>query len=153
MDCSEGGLSIIVTCTLRSLEEQAQLYAVGRTVEEILEGSKELQALGLSLPNDALMTASPSVGRRKTKALPGLSFHNPHVYNGRIGALAADFVPVRNGKAEWENDEAFAEAGQKAELHGLTWSGRWVEFKETCHVQWDEGRKLDIEVLAKGGYG
>lgn len=66
-------------------------------------------------------------GHIVTNAAPGKSFHNYR--------LAFDFVPVVNGKPQWEDIAMFTRCGEIAESVGLTWAGRWLKFREQCHCQ------------------
>ena len=73
-------------------------------------------------------------GKKVTNAKAGSSFHN---YK-----LAFDFVPIVNGKAQWNDLATFKRAGAIGERLGLDWAGRWVSFKELAHLQWSGGLSL-----------
>lgn len=73
-------------------------------------------------------------GKKVTNAKAGQSFHN---YK-----LAFDFVPIVNGKAQWNDLATFKRAGAIGERLGLDWAGRWVSFKELAHLQWTGGLSL-----------
>jgi peptidoglycan LD-endopeptidase CwlK len=79
-------------------------------------------------------------GRKVTNAKAGQSFHNYR--------LAFDFVPIINGKAQWDDLAAFTKCGEIAESLGLQWAGRWVKFKELAHCQYTKG--LTLADLQKG---
>lgn len=66
-------------------------------------------------------------GPRVTNARAGQSYHNFRV--------AFDFVPIVNGKADWNNTMTFRKCGKIAEALGLEWAGRWRNFKELAHCQ------------------
>lgn len=104
--CDEAGIDVIITSTYRSNEEQAALYAQGRT----------------------------KAGPRVTNAAPGQSWHN--------WRCAFDFVPMVNGKADWNNIMTFGKCGEIAESVGLEWAGRWRKFKELAHCQFTGGNTL-----------
>lgn len=70
-------------------------------------------------------------GRKVTNAKAGHSFHNHRV--------AFDFVPVINGRAQWDDIKLITKCGEIAELCGLEWAGRWVSFKELLHCQYTGG--------------
>lgn len=70
-------------------------------------------------------------GPRVTNAKPGYSFHNWRV--------AFDFVPIVNGKADWNNTITFRRCGEIAESIGLEWAGRWRTFPELAHCQFTGG--------------
>ena len=73
-------------------------------------------------------------GKKVTNAQGGQSFHNYR--------LAFDFVPIINGKADWNNLDNFITCGHIAERLGLEWAGRWKTFKEYAHCQYTEGLSL-----------
>jgi len=73
-------------------------------------------------------------GPKVTNAKGGQSFHNYRV--------AFDFVPVVNGKADWNNTKTWRKCGEIAESVGLEWAGRWNSFKELCHCQYTQGLSL-----------
>lgn len=116
------GIDLLVTCTYRSDEEQARLYAIGRT----------------------------KPGRRVTNAKPEESMHNFR-FNGKPASLAVDVVPLRYGKPVWgmtgdgiDNDpsddmrddlELWQRVGKLGEAAGLEWAGRWKRFREFPHFQ------------------
>jgi peptidoglycan L-alanyl-D-glutamate endopeptidase CwlK len=102
-ECAKQGIETLITCTYRSLEEQAALYAIGRT----------------------------KPGNRVTNAKPGSSYHAYRV--------AFDFVPIIHGKAVWNNAGLFLKCGEIGEKLGLEWSGRFLTFREQCHMQYTGG--------------
>lgn len=114
----KNGITILVTCTYRSNEEQAKLYAQGR-----------------ALPGPIV-----------TKAKPGQSKHNA-VANGKPAAEAFDIVPLWNGKPLWsatvddpktEPDDVLVwqRVGQHGMDVGLEWFGaEGSPFKEYAHFQ------------------
>ena len=79
-------------------------------------------------------------GKIVTKAKAGKSFHNYRV--------AFDFVPLVNGKAQWNDSALFTRCGVIAESVGLEWAGRWKRFKEMPHCQFTGG--LTLADFAKG---
>lgn len=111
----EAGIDLLVTCTWRSNEEQARLYAQGRTTP----------------------------GRRVTNAKPGQSMHNFTLPNGAPASLAVDVVPLRAGKPVWAaSDPVWQEAGKHGEAAGLEWAGRWTRFREFPHFQHPDAAKI-----------
>lgn len=74
------------------------------------------------------------VGKKVTNAKGGESFHNYRV--------AFDFVPVINGKAQWDDLARIKLCGQIAKACGLEWAGDWVKFKEYLHCQHTNGLTL-----------
>jgi peptidoglycan L-alanyl-D-glutamate endopeptidase CwlK len=73
-------------------------------------------------------------GHIVTNAQPGQSWHN--------WRLAFDFVPIVNGKAQWDDTELFRRCGEIAESVGLEWAGRWRSFRELAHCQYTGGLTL-----------
>ena len=108
------GIDLLVTCTYRSNEEQAALYAIGRT----------------------------KPGRIVTNAKPGRSTHN-NTLNGKPAALAVDVVPLRGGKPVWSaSDPVWKKVGEIGEKVGLEWAGRWTTFREYPHFQHPQTKTL-----------
>lgn len=73
-------------------------------------------------------------GKIVTNAKAGQSFHNFR--------CAFDFVPIVNGKAQWDDVATFTRCGVIAESLGLEWAGRWKTFKELAHCQFTGGLTL-----------
>jgi peptidoglycan L-alanyl-D-glutamate endopeptidase CwlK len=73
-------------------------------------------------------------GHIVTNAKAGQSFHNY--------GCAFDFVPIVNGKAQWDDLKTFEKCGVIAESIGLEWAGRWSRFKEMAHCQYTGGLTL-----------
>lgn len=70
-------------------------------------------------------------GKKVTNARAGQSYHN--------WGVAFDFVPLVNGKAQWNDAALFTRCGEIAESVGLEWAGRWTKFKEMAHCQYTNG--------------
>lgn len=120
------GITVLVTCTYRSNEEQNRLYAQGRTTK----------------------------GRKVTNVKGGGSKHNHTTPQGAPAALAFDVVPLRHGKCIWGTDgngidddpsdddtddlEAWERVGAHGEAVGLVWGGSWTRFKDRPHFQHPE---------------
>lgn len=73
-------------------------------------------------------------GKIVTNAKAGQSSHNFR--------CAFDFVPIVNGKAQWNDLKTFKRCGEIAERVGLEWAGRWKSFKELAHCQYTGGKTL-----------
>lgn len=101
--------SAFITCTYRSNDEQAKLYAIGRTVK----------------------------GRKVTNAKPGQSKHNiVDPKTDKPAAESYDIAILVNGKLNWNLDDPVWEiAGKAGEELGLEWAGRWERFREGPHFQ------------------
>lgn len=119
----KNGVTVLLTCTYRSKDEQDALYARGRTAP----------------------------GPVATNAKAGQSKHNAETPQGAPAALAFDVVPLRHGRPVWgtsgagvnedESDDATndLEVWQRIGAHGkavgLKWAGDWVKFKEFPHFE------------------
>lgn len=74
-------------------------------------------------------------GHIVTNAKAGQSWHN--------WRCAFDFVPVVNGKAQWNDKAAYAKCGEIGEALGLEWAGRWTgKMRELAHMQYTGGLSL-----------
>ena len=73
-------------------------------------------------------------GRRVTNAKAGQSYHNYR--------CAFDFVPLKHGKAQWQDIALFKHCGEIGKSLGLEWAGDWKRFKEYAHLQWTGGLTL-----------
>lgn len=129
------GLDILITCTYRSNEEQAAIYAEGRT----------------------------KPGKIRTRAKPGQSAHNFAIVtkekNIVPASLAFDIVPLRFGKTIWgtqgngiDNDpsddlkddlELWQRAAEVCKKLGLVWYGDpGSSFREFPHFQHPNTREM-----------
>lgn len=109
--CKNHGIDALIICTYRSDQEQAALYAQGRTTP----------------------------GEIVTNAAPGQSAHNISI-NGKPAALAFDAVPVVNGKPQWQTTgkqgAAWLQMGIIAAELGLKWGGNFKgKLKDCPHFQ------------------
>jgi len=115
--CKERQVDVLITDTYRSNDEQAALYAKGRTAP----------------------------GKIVTRAKPGQSAHNATI-DGKPAARAFDAVPLLNGRAiyedprdidgDWSNDFGWRVMGEVAAELGLEWYGRpGSPFREAPHFQ------------------
>lgn len=80
------------------------------------------------------------MGRKYTRSKGGKSKHQY--------GLAADVVPVVNGKAIWDNTQLWRKIGMTGEKLGLRWGGRWRAPYDPAHFEWTGG--LNTTHLAKG---
>ncbi len=118
-ECQMAGIQLLITCTYRSNDEQASIYAQGRT----------------------------KPGKRRTNSKPGESKHNAVDVEGKPCARAYDVVPLVDGKPIWgtegEDLAIWNKAGAIGEALGLEWAGHWhgslVEFP---HFQLKEQAQL-----------
>lgn len=105
-------IDIIFTMGYRSIAEQNNLYASGRTRK----------------------------GRIVTNAKGGQSYHNY--------GLALDFVPIVNGKADWNDIELFKKVAQEAVKLGFESGANFTSIKDYPHIQLTFG--LSINELLHG---
>lgn len=128
------GLDIVISCTWRSFEEQAHLYAQGRTKPGLIV----------------------------THAKPGRSAHNYMIRRAGSevpASLAFDVVPLRFGKSVWgtrgngldadpsddntDDLELWQRAAVIAKIKGLEWAGDWtVRKREFPHFQLPQADEL-----------
>jgi len=80
-------------------------------------------------------------GPRVTNADAGRSYHNWRV--------AFDFVPIKDGKAVWNDDHLWAECGRIGMALGLEWGGSWRNFVDRPHMQFTGGRTI-ASFMAEG---
>lgn len=73
-------------------------------------------------------------GKIVTNAKGGQSYHNYRV--------AFDVVPVKLGKAVWNDFKVWKRIGEIGKSIGLEWAGDWKTFKEYPHFQYTKGLKL-----------
>jgi peptidoglycan L-alanyl-D-glutamate endopeptidase CwlK len=71
-----------------------------------------------------------TAGKIVTNAKAGQSFHNFRV--------AFDFVPIVNGKAQWNDPALFTKCGGIGKLCGLEWGGDWKK-PDRPHLQYTQG--------------
>lgn len=153
--CGKAAVDILIYCTLRDRETQANLYRQGASIAKIEAEIRHLVMLGMEEEASILKASkvAPLSGRKVTNAAPGLSYHQPQTVAGKTGSLACDFVPLLGGKPAWTQDGLYLRAGELAEKAGLTWSGRWEgSMKETAHVQFDDGGRLKMPDVAQGKF-
>lgn len=125
-EIEQGGVSIRLTQTLRTIQEQNDLYAIGRT----------------------------KPGKIVTNAKGGQSYHNYGLAcdfcllhkDGSISWNMHEDLD-KDGIADW------MEVVKVFEKYGWEWGGKW-KFKDTPHFQKTFGKSLnDLKVLPKDSNG
>lgn len=111
VDLQRKNVPIRITCVYRSPDEQAKLYAMGRTAP----------------------------GNIVTNAAPGKSKHNRQL-NGKPASDAFDACPEIDHKPNWQKTglalEAWGEMGRSAEKAGLIWGRHWkAAGYDWCHFE------------------
>ena len=130
------GHRLLVTSTLRTLEEQARLYRQGVSTSTVEAKAERFRSRGYNELADILMGVGPVPTTRKvTNAGPGESWH--------CWGMAADVVPIVNGHAIWDGDSPlWQEYGRLLRLKGLHWG---EPFGDMPHAQlYREGNPLDV---------
>jgi peptidoglycan L-alanyl-D-glutamate endopeptidase CwlK len=150
--CLERGVELLIYCTLRDEREQAELYAQGRTAEQLRTRRNRLARQGLQVPAALLASIKPRPTARKlTNAGPGESFHQY--------GLAYDCVPLVQGKPVWSptgaGEPLWKKVAAAGESIGLEWAGRWTTFREMPHFQATGGRSIEdlLQERFAGGAG
>lgn len=134
--CRKEGLDILIYCTYRSLEEQAELYCQGRTIRNIETAINALKHDGMIAMAKLLEETRTRPGKPiVTYAKPGQSWHN-------FGE-AFDAVPMYNSKPIWNvfgkhriMKEEWEIYGHAVRTAGLQWSGDWTKYREYVHAQY-----------------
>lgn len=104
--CAARGVELLVYCTLRSNEEQTELYAIGRTKSGVIV----------------------------TNARAGESAHNPDKF-GKASAYDCCPMIAGKPMWD-SNHPSWRIVGACGEEAGLVWSGRWAgKLKEQAHFQ------------------
>lgn len=122
-ECRKAGINLIISQTLRSMETQDAYYAQGReTLESVNAKRKKAKLAPIKTIENKIVT----------NAKPGAS---PHNYG-----LAWDFVPIVNGKPDWNNLALFKKCGEIAkklnfEGYTLEWGGDFKTIKDYPHIQ------------------
>lgn len=111
-EAKKQGIEIVITNTLRSLEEQGALFSQGREVLEVVNRKRKLA-------NMIPITAEENK-KIVTKVNAGHSAHNY--------GLAFDFIVKVNGKCTYDRRDLFVKVGMiaetiKIENYSLTWGG------------------------------
>jgi peptidoglycan L-alanyl-D-glutamate endopeptidase CwlK len=125
--CDQQGITLLVTCTFRSSDEQAALFAQGRNPLAVVNTLRTHAGLG---------PIEESANKVVTKAKPGQSLHE---YK-----CALDVVPLESGKCIWDgNHPIWRKVAAIGKSCGLEWAGDWVHMKEVAHFQYTGGLKLE----------
>ena len=146
--CADAGVDLLVYCTLRDAEEQAQLFRKSRTEEQI---RRKHDQLAEDYPQLAALFDPPMpINEAKaTNAGPGESYHQY--------GLAYDCVPLVGGKAVWKTTGEELQLWQKVGLLGkqvgLEWAGDWRRFREFPHFQITNNRGISDLMRERYGVG
>ena len=80
-------------------------------------------------------------GKIVTKAKPGYS---PHNYG-----VAFDFVPLTNGKPDWNDEDKWKKCGAIGVAVGLEWGGNFKSISDKPHLQDLAGHTISDFLLGK----
>ena len=122
-ECRKIGINLFITQTFRSMELQEAYYSQGR---------ESLEIVNLKRKKVSLTEISEKENKIITNAKAGTSPHN--------FGLAWDFVPITDGKANWNDLSLFKKCGEIAkklnfEGYTLEWGGDFKTIKDAPHVQ------------------
>ena len=122
--CRKAGITVSITQTHRDSVLQHAYFSQGREPLAVVTANRKKAGLG---PITAAENKSTV-----TKADSGQS---PHEFD-----LAFDFVPIVNGKAEWNDLTLFDRCGAIAKTlnvdgYTLEWGGDFPKFKDRPHIQ------------------
>lgn len=127
-DCGDHGFELVPYSTLRTAEEQAELWRQGRSLGVIQTEIKRLARKGAPRLSQLLEDVGPQYGDKVTNALPGESWHNY--------GKACDCFVKEDGEAVWDkNHPGYRIYAHFATLRGLTAGFYWTEFPDPPHVQ------------------
>ena len=138
-EAKEKGLKVLVTCTLRSPEEQQALYAQGR--ESVSKVNKKREAVGL-------VRIKEVANKKVTWTLKSYHTCEPK-------SMAFDFAIGSSGKVFWDlkvdvNDNDIPDYREFAEIcksknPNIEWGGDFRTTKDCPHIQWKNGMNINQE--------
>jgi peptidoglycan L-alanyl-D-glutamate endopeptidase CwlK len=114
-DCDKAGIHLIITCSYRDREAQAELYARGRYGDVVIA-----QKLVV------------------TNAKPGRSWHQ---FRRAVDVVPLRYGKPVWG-TDGDDLRLWLKIGQIGEAAGLEWAGRWKSFREFPHFQMTDGLSL-----------
>ena len=126
--CLGLGFTAIISCTLRTTEEQAILYAKGRSAPGIYVHRKD----GKPCPQSVCQRCAPDgLGHTVTGAKPG---HTYHEYGH-----AVDLLILEHGKmtknTDGVDDPCYRRLGELVDAAGLCWGGHWKRNPDGPHIE------------------
>lgn len=128
--CKAIGITVVVTCTLRSIAEQTALYAQGRNT--LAEVNRLRKIAGLYALADS-----------ENKNCVTWTMHSKHLPNANGKSIAVDFAISDGKKISWDikadvNHDNRADYIQVAEIavkNGLEAGAFWTTAKDYPHLQ------------------
>ena len=130
-DCrTKLGIRLYVTRTYRSVQEQNDRFAQGRTKE----------------------------GKVVTRVKGGRSWHNVKDLDGPASLAFDATIRDIDGMPIWPDPDIEANGiiwtsiGEFADALGLTWGGRWKDPRDCGHFQYDAKGRVSIEEAMRGNY-
>lgn len=133
--CADAGISVLITCTARSYQEQLALYAQGRNPLDFTNALRKKAGL-------------TPITEKENKSKVTWTMNSKHITNlldddkSNDKSEAWDFVILDGKKAIWDikvdvnknKRSDYEEAGKIAEDLGLEWGGRWKS-PDAPHIQ------------------
>lgn len=127
--CSSKGVNLLVYYTLRSPQEQARLWKLSRTEDQIAKQILFFESKGCSFLAKCLKDAPFNWGKKVTNALPGYSWHN-------YGEAADLCVIDAQKKAVWNaKDKGYRIMAEEAVKLGLTAGYFFQSLPDAVHIQ------------------
>lgn len=114
--CRMENIEVLIYNTYRSKEEQYALYLQGRAPLEVVNQARRKAGLR-------------PIKEIENKVVTMLK-DSPHCHG-----LAADFVPLIDGKAVWNDYQLWNKCGKIAQSLGIEWGGSWKDFPDYPHLQ------------------
>lgn len=123
-DLHSRGINVIVTSTLRTLDEQKALYAQGRKSLEEVNALRQKAGLYRLVESENKYTVTNADGVK-------------HKSNHQGGA-ALDVVPEQGGRPVWPtaSDPRWKQIAGVFKKYGFEWGGDWKDFPDLPHYQW-----------------
>lgn len=118
---TEAGLSIIITSTLRTVEEQKALYAQGRETLVTVNHYRKLAGMWAITAQE---NRRPVTWTMKSNHL---AKEDGFAWAFDFACIGLDGKPHWNEKVSVDDDKIpdYLEVGEIGESFGLTWGGRW----------------------------
>jgi peptidoglycan LD-endopeptidase CwlK len=122
--------------------EKLWLMLVGMAAEKNIKIVQVCGFRSIEEQNKLYASGRTVKGNIVTNCKGGQSYHNY--------GLAVDFVPIINGKCDWNDKWMFAEVGKLGEFLGFEWGGHFKKLADFDHLQYTFG--YSIKRLQHGDY-
>ena len=123
-DLKARGVPVVVTSTLRTLEEQKALYAQGRKSLEEVNELRKVAGLYRLVASENSYTVTNADGVK-------------HKSNHQSGK-ALDAVPEQGGNPVWPpaSDIRWKQIAGVFQQHGFAWGGEWKDLPDLPHYEY-----------------